>query len=206
ASSTTALIAPSDAGRFPRPELELAPSRFAAILYDGEQSPEVVWCSENPLDGTLTLERGQENSVAKNWPAGTAFVHTLTSACIQYFVTSGQQDWLDALIADLAETQAALNQEIAARQALAASMTTQFLNAYTAIEGNTSAIQLVSTNFADLQQSWANYQITVNSSLDNADASIQNLTSAFTDFETAQGETNTLIATRVGNAEAYIEE
>lgn len=206
AASTTALIAPSDAERFPRPELELAESRFAAILYDGEQMPEVVWCSENPLDGTLTIERGQENSVAKSWPAGTAFVHTLTSASIQYFVTSGQQDWLDALIASLGQTQAALDQEIAARQALAASMATQFTNAYTAIGGNTSAIQLVSTNFADLQQSWANYQITVNASLDDADSSIQSLTSAFTDFETAQGETNTLIATRVGNAEAYIEE
>jgi hypothetical protein len=202
ASSEVLIIPASDAARFPVPQLP--GERFSAILYDGEQPPEVVWGRWNELDGTITVDRGMENSVARTWLPGTALVHTLTTASIEYFVTSGQQEWLDQLLASIADLQAQINAEKAAREALQADMLVRFGQVYVDLGNTNASVQVVATSFSDMQVSWANYQLVVNSRLDASESLIEQTVQTFNDFETAQASWNLLMESRVGDAETQI--
>lgn len=79
ASSAVLTIAPGDADLFPSPT---GVERFSAVLHDGQQDPEIVLCSTNGGDGTFTVLRGQEGTVAKAWLAGTFLVLSVTAAAL----------------------------------------------------------------------------------------------------------------------------
>lgn len=51
-------------------------------LWDGQQQPEIVGCTVNPQNGTLTVVRGKEGTTALAWAAGTQVISTLTGEII----------------------------------------------------------------------------------------------------------------------------
>src|SRR5262249_49125887 len=51
-------------------------------LWDGQNPPEIVWCTANPQTGALTVIRGQEGTSPFGWAAGTQVVSSLTAAVI----------------------------------------------------------------------------------------------------------------------------
>lgn len=200
-NATTVSIPAVDAARFPQPSTG---ERFTAILYDGVQAPEVVWGVSNPETGDIVVERAKENSAAKRWLPGTAFIHTLTTASIEYFVTSGQQEWIDQLIAEDAAIRADLAAETAARVALAATVGSNFGTLNNSILANYAAIQLVGVAVSDQASANSAYQVTLSARVADAEGLIEDNFTAFTTFESAQVAFNTTLNARVGDAEAEI--
>lgn len=200
-ADTSLRIAPSDSERFPQPG---DGERFAAILYDGVQSPEVVWGVSNPRTGVIVIERGKENSAAKAWLPGTAFIHTLTTASIEYFVTSGQQDWIDQLVAEDAAIRAELAEEAAAREALAETVGSNFGTLTQRADDNAAAVQLVAVAVADQQEANAAYQLTLSARMDDAEGLIEENYLAFTTFEQSQLTYNQSMLARVDDVEAEL--
>lgn len=86
ASATLLAIAVADAAKFPVPGVNEA---FAIILWDGAEPQEIAWVTSNPLDGTLTVLRGQESTTARAWLAGTQIRHFLTAATSTNLLQSG---------------------------------------------------------------------------------------------------------------------
>ena len=201
AGDTTLRVAVEDAGRFPQPD---AGARFSAIIYDGDQAPEVVWGVSNPLTGDIVVERGKESSVAKRWLPGSAFIHTLTTASIEYFTASGQQDWIDALVAEDIAIRATLAEEVAAREALAAQVDSNFGTLNSGILANSAAVQLVGTAVADQQAANAAYQVTLSGRVGDAEGLIEDNYLLFTTFESVQTAFNVSLSARVDDADAAI--
>jgi len=52
------------------------------VLWNGQQNPEIVAVTANNGSGTLTIARGKETTTARQWPAGTQAVSTLTEEVI----------------------------------------------------------------------------------------------------------------------------
>lgn len=204
ADATVVRIPAQDAAKFPQPATE--DQRFAAILSDGVNSPEVVWCSDNPLTGELTVERGKEFSVARRWLAGTNLVHTLTTASIEYFTTGGQIDWiedlqgqideLDVRIDELEDSFGGLQDDFTAVQAY---WSVQYNDAY-------AAILVTQQGFADIDTAWASYQLTVNAALDDANANVSQALTAFADLESAWSSYQIDVNAALGEATADIQQ
>lgn len=86
ADATTLQIDAGLADRFPVPVGDQA---FAAVLWDGAGTSEIVYCTTNGLDGSLTVLRGQEDSTARAWLAGTQFRQFLTRDTITNLLQTG---------------------------------------------------------------------------------------------------------------------
>lgn len=87
ADATTFTIDADLADRFPQPGTDQA---FAITLWDGSETPqEIVYCTSNPLDGTLTVLRGQEDTTAQAWLEGTQLRHSITAGSISNLLQSG---------------------------------------------------------------------------------------------------------------------
>jgi len=78
--SDTVLSIPPDASM----ALQNFTSGFYAplTLWDGQNPPEIVWCTQNPQTGLLTVLRAQEGTSAFGWAAGTQVISSLTAAVI----------------------------------------------------------------------------------------------------------------------------
>lgn len=86
AADTTLVIDAGLADKFPSPQPGQA---FAIILWDGSQPHEIVYCTHNPDDGTLSVSRGEENTTPRAWLAGTKVRHFLTADSINGLLQSG---------------------------------------------------------------------------------------------------------------------
>ena len=72
-------IPPTDAAKLP-----LFSSGFylSLSLWDGVNSPEIVWVTVSPQTGSLTVLRGQEGTSAFGWSAGTQVRSSITAAVL----------------------------------------------------------------------------------------------------------------------------
>lgn len=200
---TVLQIPPFDAYRYPQPLT--ANRRFAAILYDGKQEPEVVWGVTNHLDGTFTVERGKEGSTAKIWNAGTAFVHTLTRDSMEYFITSGQIDW----ILELQAADQALSDRIDSLYDYVNDQLEDFNGDLVDIElrlgQNYVLIQQQYEMFLDLENAWATYKLGINLQFEDINTSITQLFTSQATFESATTSALLALDTRVGEAESEVD-
>ena len=83
---TTLEIEAAVAGRFPIP---IGDQAFAIILWDGSGNEEIVYCTDNPVDGTLEVLRGREGTAARGWFAGTFLRHFITAGTITNLLQTG---------------------------------------------------------------------------------------------------------------------
>lgn len=100
AVATELTIAAEDAAQLPT--LSSTEEKFPLTIWDGQNDPEIVYVTDNPGTGVLTVERGQEGSNQAAWPAGSEVRLALTAAILAEAVTSGgeiQTDF-DALQAE----------------------------------------------------------------------------------------------------------
>lgn len=76
---TTIQIPPSDSQK-----LQNFSSGFylPLTLWDGQNTPEIVYCTVNPQNGTLTVIRGQENTSPFGWSAGTQVISVISAAVL----------------------------------------------------------------------------------------------------------------------------
>jgi len=75
--ATTFKIAVGDTGKFPSPG---AGEYFALTVWDGTNLPEIVYCTSNPLTGSLTVVRGRESTGTVAWEAGAKLRLIATAA------------------------------------------------------------------------------------------------------------------------------
>lgn len=211
-ASTTVFVPQTDSERFSQPGTGEV---LAVTLADGYQEPEVAYITSNPRNGTMVLLRGQEGTAAKDWPAGSQFVHTLTRASILWFSTGGASDLIAALQAELdaAEAQiAALQGQVVALQSyvdnadadLQASIEQSNASisvlAQVVADNNYALSSITTTLMANVASNTANIttiystiatnqsaQATINSSLT---ASINGVSSSLTSFQSAQATQN----------------
>jgi microcystin-dependent protein len=79
--SLTMKVTPSEAVKIGEYEL-VDDIETRLVLYNGQQEPEIVAVTVNDLSGTLTIVRAKEGTTAKQWPAGTQVISTLTAEVI----------------------------------------------------------------------------------------------------------------------------
>lgn len=73
-------IPPADEGLFPSASSTDDPAPCILFDRDRVQPPEVIYMTNNAADGSFTIIRAQEGSVAQAWPVGTVLFNTLTAA------------------------------------------------------------------------------------------------------------------------------
>lgn len=157
-----------DAGLFPEPST--AEHRFALVLYDGLQAPEIVWASSNPLTGLISVERGQEGTTAKNWRAGSVVINTPTKISLDYLASGGSDSWHQYLQDQINEAMSRIEQETVDRNAEMGTLRERVAGvALVADEAHAMATSTAAA-FIGFEQAWAMYQIEVNSRIDEADA------------------------------------
>lgn len=168
AADVSLWIDPSAAAAFPVPTIPA--HRFALVLYDGMQPPEIVWASFNGEDGNFTVERAKEGTVARNWPAGTAVLNSLTKESLSFFTTGGQDDWIIAINQRIDDAFAAVTLEahvrVTADDALAeliATLTAQFADSL-------AQITFLLQAYADINSAFAKFKLSLNASVKDANA------------------------------------
>lgn len=81
AGATTLTVPPSSSLLLPA--IADAEDKEARLtLWDGIQSPEIVACTLNEQNGTLTVIRAREDTTARAWPSGTQVISALTAEVI----------------------------------------------------------------------------------------------------------------------------
>src|SRR5437764_716364 len=80
-SATTITIPAADSAKL---QVITAGSGIQAqlVLWDGANPPEIVGCTANPQNGSLTVIRGQEGTSAFAWGVGTQVRCALTAAVV----------------------------------------------------------------------------------------------------------------------------
>ena len=84
-SALSLRISAAAAALLPQPE---AGQAFAITLWDGVYF-EILYCTDNPLTGTLTVSRGEEGTTAQTWLAGSQVRHALTAETIPNLLQLG---------------------------------------------------------------------------------------------------------------------
>lgn len=172
---------------------------FTAVILDGSRRPEIVWCSAvDVATNTVTVLRGQEDTVAREWQRGSAFVHTLTARSITYFMTGGSIEWFEFYEGLLA----ALDARVDALEAWKLTVD-DFVNGVpglieAGIGDVRSSVQVIAQAGADLESAWATYQVIVNAQVGAANATA---TSALNAVATL----NSAVATQFDQVTASIE-
>lgn len=203
ADATVLPIASVGQGAFP--PLELEASRFAIVIFDGKQPPEIVYVSEQQ-EGAFTVERGREGTQARTWSAGAAVTQTLTAGTIKWFVTGGQDEWITILQDGIGEVDARVTQEASARADADAALAQSILTTNARVGENESAVQVTQQSFADLSAAWGTFQTEVSAASNTATSNATQALNASVENGTALASLETFVETAVGdNAAAFAE-
>lgn len=154
-------IPPQDSDRFPQPDE--SHHRFALVLTDGQQMPEIVWCRRN-FFGDLIVDRAKEKTDAKHWRAGTLVMNAPTAASLGYVASGGQSGALLELEAKLglALARIATLAQVIVTDQDAFALYQQTVTAK--FDESQGSINTLSQAFADLNSAWAEYQVLVTAS------------------------------------------
>ena len=79
-SGLTMNIPPADSDRFPLLASVSNPAPITLYDMNRTQDPEIVYITNNPDDGSYTIIRAQEDTVAQAWPIGTIVSGAITAA------------------------------------------------------------------------------------------------------------------------------
>lgn len=86
---TTIVIPAEDAALMP----DLDPGdQFPLSIWDGQNDPEIVYVTDNPGTGILTVTRGEESSNQQAWPAGSEVRLAPTAAIFDAAITQADQN------------------------------------------------------------------------------------------------------------------
>lgn len=201
---TVVHISPSDATSFPTPG---ADEVFAIVLADGKNEPEILHCTNNPGTGLLTVLRGQEGTPAQTWGTGTSVLHTHTAASLQWFITGGQLDLYDQLLALINQLKARIDQqeqeideiENQVENTIPALIESELEDAY-------AAIQETRTVVTDFNFAQATINLEMLSRVGSNEATLTEFMQTTASSQSAQAEYNLQLTARMNNAEAAAEE
>lgn len=197
AQSDSVLHIPAqDAAKFPNPATPQ--QRFALILYDGIQAPEVVWAKTNPGTGAIEVERGQEGSAATAWRPGTAVINAPTKVSLNYLASGGADSWHQELVDMVNEAYARITvlNELVLTENYA--MATRIENVEAGWGENNAQVQTLARAFASVSEAWATYQVEVNAQSAEATARATQALNASTNAERAVAELETNIEAALG--------
>lgn len=206
ASSTDlVLVIPAqDSVKFPKPTN--AEHRFALVLFDGIQDPEICWASANPLTGNLSVERGAEGTGAKIWRAGTAVINAPTKVSLDYLASGGSDSWHQELLLMVEEAYARITTETQLRIDGDGALANRIDTVETGLGDVNAAVNTIAQAFSGISTAWAQYQIDV--SAQTADAVSKATQALNTSVENGQAtaELKTFVETAVGNNAAVFAE
>lgn len=69
--------------------------QFPLTIWDGQNDPEIVYVTDNPGTGILTVLRGQESSNQQAWPAGSEVRLAITAAVYEEAITQAFENAAD---------------------------------------------------------------------------------------------------------------
>lgn len=186
-----------DAAKFPTPTE--AEHRFALVLYDGIQKPEIVWATQNLGTGIIIVERGAEGTVPKTWRAGTAVINTPTKVSLNYLSSGGTDSWHDLLSARIDDAFAAISSEASIRETDLGVLADR-IDTVSVESGNALAqAQNTASAFIGLQSAWSSYQTEVQAAVDEADARSRTAATAAVNAGQAVATLDTFVKTAVGD-------
>lgn len=197
AADTTLRLPPSDAAKWPQPNG--GSERASVVLYDGVQSPEIVYVVTNPGTGVVTIERGMEGSGARAWQAGTAAINTPTKVSLNYLASGGSDSWHQELVDAVNEAYARItitNQLILDGDS---ALATRIELVETAFGESSAAVQTLMQAFSDIDSAWASYQVSVTAQTADAVAKATQSLNTSVSNGTAVATLRTDLETAVGN-------
>lgn len=203
-TADTIVLPPSDAAKWPKPQTDQ--QRASAVLYDGVQSPEIVWVVTNPGTGTITVERGMEGTSAKVWRAGTVAINTPTKVSLSYLSSGGSDSWHQELVDMVNEAYARISEEYTLRLTSEEAFAQRLSTVEAGYQDSNAAVQVLSQAFADINSAWANYQVDVTAQVGDAVAKAGQALNTSVENGEATAELRTFVETAVGdNAASFAE-
>lgn len=206
ASSTDlVLVIPAqDSVKFPKPTS--AEHRFALVLFDGIQDPEICWASANPLTGNLSVERGTEGTGAKTWRAGTAVINAPTKISLDYLASGGSDSWHQELLLMIEEAYARITTETQLRIDGDGALASRIDTVETGLGDANAAVNTIAQAFSGISTAWAQYQIDVSAQTSDAvSKATQALNTSVVNGQ-ATAELKTFVETAVGDNAAVFAE
>lgn len=177
--------------------------KFAAVLIDGIQEPEIVYVTRVAA-GNWTALRGQEDTAAKTWQVGTKLYQILTRDTIAYIGGGMSDDTVLHLEERIDGAYAAITVETNLRVTADSAMASLITTVQTDVAGNAAAVQVIALAQSDLNTAFASLDTTVTATANNALAVANSTQTAFAGFQTAQAAINTTLTAQVGANSAAI--
>lgn len=177
--------------------------KFAAVLIDGIQEPEIVYVT-GVAAGNWTALRGQEDTAAKTWQVGTKLYQILTRDTIAYIGGGMSDDTVLHLEERIDGAYAAITVETNLRVTADSAMASLITTVQTDVAGNAAAVQVIALAQSDLNTAFASLDTTVTATANNALAVANSTQTAFAGFQTAQAAINTTLTAQVGANSAAI--
>jgi hypothetical protein len=196
-----AFVDPLDVGDFPT---LAAGERFAAVMQDGKQPPEIVYVTVNPGDGSFTLERGQEGTVANEWPIGTQFTQTLTRDSIDYFTSGGSASWFATFNNGLVMANARIDATniVISTGLLASATATETVQAN--LNGVSALLNTTRTAVATLNTAYAALSTDLTARIGVVEADFTTLNSVMVGYQIATASSISTLTANVGTNTASI--
>lgn len=206
ASSTDlVLVIPAqDSVKFPKPTS--AEHRFALVLFDGIQDPEICWASANPLTGNLSVERGTEGTGAKTWRAGTAVINAPTKVSLDYLASGGSDSWHQELLLMIEEAYARITTETQLRIDGDGALASRIDTVETGLGDTNAAVNTIAQAFSGISTAWAQYQIDVSAQTSDAVSKATQALNTSVENGQATAELKTFVETAVGDNAAVFAE
>lgn len=189
-------IPAKDSNKFPSPASEL--QRFALVLYDGIQDPEICWATLNSGTGNIVVERGQEDTAPKHWRPGTAVINAPTKVSLDYLASGGSDSWHQELQLQIDQAFARITAETQARIDQAGAFASQLQSIETGMVDTNAQVSTLSQAFAGISNAWAAYQIQVDAQAADAVAKATQALNTSVTTETAVATLKTEVEAAIG--------
>lgn len=189
-------IPAKDSNKFPSPASEL--QRFALVLYDGIQDPEICWATLNSGTGNIVVERGQEDTAPKHWRPGTAVINAPTKVSLDYLASGGSDSWHQELQLQIDQAFAQITAETQARLDQDGAFAAQLLSIETGMADSNAQVSTLSQAFAGISNAWAAYQIQIDAQAADAVAKATQALNTSVTTETAVATLKTEVEAAIG--------
>lgn len=199
------VLPPEDAAKWPKPAT--AEQRASVVLYDGIQDPEIVWITSNPGTGVVTVERGREETTARDWAPGTVAINSPTKTSINYLASGGGDSWHRELVDMVNEAYARIGEEYTLRLTSEYAFAQRLQYVEAGFGDAEASVRVLHQAYADIDSAWANYQVDVESSLNDARAKAGQAINTAVETNQATATLKQFVEAAVGdNAAAFSEQ